>query len=73
MDTARRSLCLALPALVASLGAEPASASAAAPDAQTIASFVKPFDQSPGKAEWNQYFTRYPQWQDRVRLRDGGA
>jgi mannose-6-phosphate isomerase-like protein (cupin superfamily) len=41
MDTVRRNLCITLPALVASL--------TAAADDQTIASFVKPFDQLPAK------------------------
>jgi quercetin dioxygenase-like cupin family protein len=49
MDTARRSLCLALPALVASLTAEPESLAAVSADDQTITSFVKPFDQLPVK------------------------
>jgi mannose-6-phosphate isomerase-like protein (cupin superfamily) len=48
MDTPRRNICIALPALVALLAAEPASLAAAiavSSDDQTIASFVKPFDQ----------------------------
>jgi mannose-6-phosphate isomerase-like protein (cupin superfamily) len=52
MNTARRSMCITLPALVASLVAEPAclaGAPADTPDARTIASFVKPFDQLPVK------------------------
>lgn len=52
MDTVRRSLCIAIPALIASLTTEPnslAAAPAASPDNQTIASFVKPFDQLPVK------------------------
>lgn len=49
MDTARRSLCLALPALVASLTAGPESLAAVYSDDQAVASFVKPFDQLPVK------------------------
>jgi mannose-6-phosphate isomerase-like protein (cupin superfamily) len=48
MDMPRRSVFVALPALFASLAAEPSSL-AIAPDVETIASFVKPFDQLPVK------------------------
>ena len=48
MDSARRNLCIGISALVASIAAERATL-AAAPDAETIASFVKPFDQLPVK------------------------
>jgi len=45
MDTSRRSLCIALPGLIAAV----APAAAAAADDQPIASFATPFDQLPAK------------------------
>jgi mannose-6-phosphate isomerase-like protein (cupin superfamily) len=56
MDSERRNLCIALPALIASLAESApafadasATSPAASPEEQTIASFARPYDQLPVK------------------------
>ena len=52
MDATRRTLCAVLPALVATLTVEPVSSAEShglSPEADTIASFVKPFESLPVK------------------------